>query len=539
MPTSRSDSALSSAGASARGVSDSPRNPARDSSPSAKSAMASSSSATSLVCCALSRRRATAITRSPSAASWRTMSSISGPTSWQAASTTSGAPLTVSSSSDTDAENDLPDRNGRWASASVASAARAVGSIDRQRRLDDGPVGGVHLRAAVGVRRGVRRKAQYVVAGVTGDGMHLRHPQPVLRQRSGLVEADDVDAAERLDRTGDAHQRAVLGQPSGRRGLGERRHQRHALGDRGHGDRDSAGHRFAQPAAAQQAQRADQRTAGRADRECLVGQLAELVLQPDRRAVRRMRVRRRGAPGCRRRRRSPARPRCPRRSWCRRTACSDVRPVRRPAWRRPAFPPAATHRSASIRRPRGRLLRSAGRRRGSPRGCGPRSRRRAAVARRRPRCTPACRRDRSTTLRAGGTCCASSSFSRLSARSRWLAASTEFPVSTEPTRTASTGEPNIALAAEPSASTGVSGSDNSACTALTNCQTARRGRPVSSAPRWAVSIARVASGLRRDVGLFLGFRRRQHLADLLDRHCVPFVDRGRQRSRCVDHPAGH
>ena len=121
----------------------------------------------------------------------------------------------------------------------------AVGGIDRQRRLDDGPVGGVHLRTAVCRRRCVRREAQYIVAGVAGHRMHLRHPQAVFGQRAGLVEADDVDAAERLDRTGDAHQRAVFGQASGRRGLCEGRHQRHPLRDRGHGDRDSTGHGFA------------------------------------------------------------------------------------------------------------------------------------------------------------------------------------------------------------------------------------------------------------------------------------------------------
>ena len=81
----------------------------------------------------------------------------------QAASTTSGAPLTVSSSPNTDAENDLPDRNGRCAVQLSADRTRAV---DRLRRLDDGAVGGVHLRAAVGVRCRVRRAAQDVVAGV-------------------------------------------------------------------------------------------------------------------------------------------------------------------------------------------------------------------------------------------------------------------------------------------------------------------------------------------------------------------------------------
>ena len=119
MPISRSASAASRAGAWARGVSESPRKPASDSSPLARSAMASSSSATSRACCGVSRRRATAITRSPSAASCRTVCSMSGSRPWHAAKTTSGAPLTLSSSSNTDAENDLPDRNGRWASASA------------------------------------------------------------------------------------------------------------------------------------------------------------------------------------------------------------------------------------------------------------------------------------------------------------------------------------------------------------------------------------------------------------------------------------
>ncbi|SGO70533.1 Uncharacterised protein [Mycobacterium tuberculosis] len=59
-------------------------------------------------------------------------------------------------------------------------------------------------------------------------------------------------------------------------------------------------------------------------------------------------------------------------------------------------------------------------------------------------------------------------------------------MSTEPTITASTGEPNTALAIAPSASIGVNGSDNSARTALVNCQSAFKGAWVICAPRFAV-----------------------------------------------------
>jgi hypothetical protein len=147
-----------------------------------------------------------------------------------------------------------PARPERQMSVGFIVRVEAVGRVHRQGRLDDGPVGGVYLRAAVCRRRCVRREAQNVLARITGHGMHLRHPQPVFGQRPGLVEANDVDAAQRLDRTGDPDQRAVLGQAPGRRGLRERRHQRHAFRDRGDGDRDSTGHRFAQPSTAQQAQ---------------------------------------------------------------------------------------------------------------------------------------------------------------------------------------------------------------------------------------------------------------------------------------------
>ncbi|CNV23884.1 Uncharacterised protein [Mycobacterium tuberculosis] len=101
-------------------MSDNPRNPTRLNSSRHNLAISSGSSTTDCACCAVSWRWATAITRNPLAASSATASSMLEPMPSHAASTTSGAPLTVSSVPDTEAENDLPERNGRWAAGSAA-----------------------------------------------------------------------------------------------------------------------------------------------------------------------------------------------------------------------------------------------------------------------------------------------------------------------------------------------------------------------------------------------------------------------------------
>ncbi len=118
---------------SARGVSDNPRNPARVNPSVQNSTMASGFSRITSACRGLSRRCATAMTRNPLAAISVTVRSMTGSTSSLAANTTSGAPLTVSSPSVTEAEKDLPDRKGRCAvrarsrlGAATAAAASTI-----------------------------------------------------------------------------------------------------------------------------------------------------------------------------------------------------------------------------------------------------------------------------------------------------------------------------------------------------------------------------------------------------------------------------
>ena len=84
--------------------------------------------------------------------------------------------------------------------------------------------------------------------------------------------------------------------------------------------------------------------------------------------------------------------------------------------------------------------------------------------------------------RAGASWPDSSRSSSSSARSRCTADSTALPIITEPTRTASTGEPRTALAAAPVARIGVSGSANSVRAAFASRNAQRAGELVSRNP---------------------------------------------------------
>ena len=106
------------------------------------------------------------------------------------------------------------------------------------------------MRVAVVRRCGLGGATQDVIAGMLRHRTYLGDSQTVLAQRPGLVEADHLDATERLGRAWDPHQRPVFAQPLRRRGLGEGGHQGHALGDGRHGDRDGATERLAHTARA-------------------------------------------------------------------------------------------------------------------------------------------------------------------------------------------------------------------------------------------------------------------------------------------------
>ena len=94
--------------------------------------------------------------------------------------------------------------------------------------------------------------------------------------------------------------------------------------------------------------------------------------------------------------------------------------------------------------------------------------------------------------------------SRRSARTCWDAANTALPVSTDPTRMASTGEPSIALAADPTARTGVSGSESSSRTAVASSRASRIAAPAvlstNPAEARAVDANRDGDGAGRSAG---------------------------------------
>ena len=193
-----------------------------------------------------------------------------------AGSTTSGAPLMRHSSPQIDAENARPDRNGRCTAAAVGCPPDRRGG-----GLDDGAVGGVFVALTVGRLGGRATGARQTPrAGDTRRRVHPRHPQPVLAQRAGLVEAHHVHATERLHRARAAHQRP--------RGVSRRAEACCAkvatsgkpFGHRGDADRYPAAHRLPQvlPAAATQA--GDRRSTGQTERPRPVGQIAQLACSP-------------------------------------------------------------------------------------------------------------------------------------------------------------------------------------------------------------------------------------------------------------------
>jgi len=112
-------------------------------------------------------------------------------------------------------------------------------------------------------------------------------------------------------------------------------------------------------------------------------------------------------------------------------------------------------------------------------------------------------------------------------------------VSTDPTAPRRPANPTPRWPPKPSASTGVSGSDSSARTALANCQTACRGRPGQLGhragrfplPGWRCRAAAPPS-VRRPVG---GNILRTCSIDM----ACQLVDRRRQRGRCAQYPSGH
>jgi hypothetical protein len=71
------------------------------------------------------------------------------------------------------------------------------------------------------------------------------YAEPADRERAGLVEADDVDAAERLERSGRSNQHAVPGQATRGRRLRDGGDQRQAFRHRGDRDRHTGRDRLA------------------------------------------------------------------------------------------------------------------------------------------------------------------------------------------------------------------------------------------------------------------------------------------------------
>ena len=96
-----------------------------------------------------------------------------------------------------------------------------------------GLVGGEGRRGGVGARhRAGERAEQLPRAGLVAARRHyLDEGESPAGQRPGLVGADDVDAAEGLDRVGPLHQRAAPGHPRRAHGVGHGDEEEQAVGD--------------------------------------------------------------------------------------------------------------------------------------------------------------------------------------------------------------------------------------------------------------------------------------------------------------------
>ena len=177
----------------------------------------------------------------------------------------------------TEAENDLPERNGRCAVGAVELWPSTDGG-----GLDDGDIGGVHVWVAVGrAARRARRSAVPLRAKfpaprwtcATRSRFSLSVPvlskqTTSMRPSASTERGTRTSAPNFVSRRADAAcaRVATNGIPSGTAATAMAMPLATAC---------------AQDRAPQQPQRADQRAAGHADGEGPVGELAELVLQTD------------------------------------------------------------------------------------------------------------------------------------------------------------------------------------------------------------------------------------------------------------------
>ena len=117
-----------------------------------------------------------------------------------------------------------------------------------------------------------------------GGGRYGKHQaQAVFGECAGLVEADGVHAAQRLDRPRSANQHATRRQPLSGGQLGQRRHQRQTFGHGGHGDGDAVGNGLPQRGASQHCQTRDRGATGQGQRQHLAGQFTQPGLHAGRR----------------------------------------------------------------------------------------------------------------------------------------------------------------------------------------------------------------------------------------------------------------
>ncbi|CCB78271.1 protein of unknown function [Streptantibioticus cattleyicolor NRRL 8057 = DSM 46488] len=170
------------------------------------------------------------------------------------------------------------------------TAARLEGLLGQRVPVGVGRGGGEHgLVGGVGVGAGVVGLARAGAGGRPQDGGgpgagwrggavggdHGDDVQPVLGEGAGLVEADGVHPAQRLQRARGPYQDAVPAQPAGGGHLRHGGHQRQPFGDGGHRDRHSPTHRVPYRTAAQQGEPGDHRAAGQGERHHLGRQPAQ------------------------------------------------------------------------------------------------------------------------------------------------------------------------------------------------------------------------------------------------------------------------